>query len=53
MIFTKAEQDALDNRLNGSKQDKTGIYSKRVKPKVKEILDVWLPKKKELSKLLK
>lgn len=51
MIFTEAEQDALNKRLNGSKADPTGIYSARVKPKIKELLEVWFPKKKELEKL--
>lgn len=49
-IFTDAEVESLNNRLSGSKVDKTGIFSSRVKPKIKEILDVWLPKKKQLQK---
>lgn len=52
MIFTKAEQGALNKRLCGSKDDKNGIYASRVKPKIKELLEVWFPKKKELSKLI-
>lgn len=50
-IFTEAEQDALDKRLEGDKKDDTGIYSSRVKPKIKELLEVWMPRKKELEKL--
>ncbi len=52
MIFTKAEQDALRKRLDGSKEDKNGIYASRVKPKIKELLEVWFPKKKELKKIV-
>ena len=35
-----------------SKKDNNGIYASRVKPKIKELLEVWFPKKKELSKLV-
>lgn len=51
-IFTDAEVESLNKRLSGSKDDKTGIFSARVKPKIKEILDVWLPKKKQLQKAI-
>ena len=30
----------------------TGIYSSRVKPKIKELLDTWFPKKKKLIKMI-
>ena len=52
-IFTKAEQDFLAKRLKGKKEwDKTGIFSRRIKPKLIEIIDYWFPKRKELQKLL-
>jgi len=51
-IFTEAELKALEKRIKGNKKDKTGIYSKRVKPKIIEILEVWFKKKKELKKTL-
>jgi hypothetical protein len=50
-IFTAAELKALKNRLSGSKKDYTGIYSARVKPKIKELLE-WFKIKNKLKKLL-
>lgn len=52
-IFTDAENKALQSRLSGSKEDSNGMYANRVKPKIKELLDVWFPKKKELEKLIR
>lgn len=37
-IFTDAEVEALRKRLDGCKEDGTGIYSARVKPKLKELV---------------
>lgn len=51
-IFTQCEYKALMRRLSGGKLDKTGIYSKRVKPKIKELIHVWFKKKKKLEMLL-
>lgn len=51
-IFTQAEHKSLEDRFKGSKKDNTGIFSARVKPKIKELLDVWIPKKKKLKKLI-
>ena len=51
-IFTEAEHKSLEDRLKGSKKDNTGIFSGRVKPKIKEMLDEWLPKKKQLRKTI-
>ena len=50
VIFTKKEIDALNQRLKGNKNDPTGIYSARVKPKVNEILQ-WFEKEKELRQI--
>ena len=52
-IFTEAEQKSLEKRLNGSKNDPTGIFSARVKPKIIELLEIWFPNKKELMKAIK
>ena len=49
-IFTDAELESLNKRLKGSKEDKTGIFSGRVKPKIIEILEQWLPQKRQLKK---
>jgi hypothetical protein len=51
-IFSNAEEKSLHERLAGSRADPTGIFAARVKPKLKELLEVWLPKKKELERLL-
>lgn len=52
-LFTEAELKSLNKRLKGDKSDSvTGIFYNRVKPKVKELLEQWLPRKKELKKLL-
>lgn len=52
-IFTHTEMVVIDNRMKGIKSDPTGIFSGRIKPKIKEILDVWFKKKDELESLLK
>lgn len=52
-IFTKAELKALDERLKGSKKDKTGIFFGRIKPKIEEMLEHWIPQKNKLKKLIK
>ena len=49
-IFTDAELESLNKRLKGSKEDKTGIFSSRVKPKIIEMLEQWLPQKRQLKK---
>jgi len=51
-IFTEAEHKSLKDRLKGSKADKTGIFSSRVKPKIVEMLEHWFPQKKQLQKLV-
>ena len=51
-IFTTTELKSLDDRLKGSKKDKTGIFASRIKPKIKELLETWFPKKKELKKVM-
>lgn len=52
-IFTIAEKIALSKRIMGDKKDPTGIYSSRVKPKITEIIEVWLPQRKILKSLIK
>jgi len=51
-LFTKAELKALDERLKGSKKDKAGIFFGRIKPKIKEMLEHWIPQKNKLKKLI-
>ena len=50
-IFTKTEEKEVRSRLKGKKVDYKIWY--RAKPKIKEILEEWSPKKKKLEKLLK
>ena len=51
-IFTDAEIKSLNQRLKGIKKDSTGIFGGRVRPKIKELLDKWFPKKKQLEKII-
>lgn len=51
LIFTEAEMKSLNKRLEGNKEDKSGIYASRTKPKIKEILNVWIKEKNKLEKL--
>lgn len=51
-IFTDAELQSLNKRLDGKKDDKTGIYAMRVKPKIIELLN-WFRQKRKLEGLLK
>ena len=51
-IFTKAELKEIERRKKGNKEDKTGIFSARVKPKIIELFE-WFKKRKELKELIK
>lgn len=51
-IFKPYELEAMQERKSGDYSDKNGVFSRKVKPKIREILDVWIPKAKELRKLL-
>lgn len=51
-IFTDAELQSLNKRLDGKKEDKTGIYAMRVKPKIIEIIE-WFKQKRKLERLIK
>jgi len=51
-LFGERELELLEQRIKGSKKDDTGLWSRKVKPKVSELVDVWLPRKKELKKVL-
>lgn len=52
-IFTTGELAELERREKGNKADKQGLFSSRIKPKIKELLQVWFPKKTMLEKLIK
>jgi hypothetical protein len=47
-IFTNVELKYLEKRKAGSKEDKTGLFSARIKPKIKELLTLDLESLKKL-----
>lgn len=47
-IFTKAELQSIKDREEGNKADKNGLFSRRVRPKINEILLMDLKKLKDL-----
>lgn len=49
-IFGDKELSLLESRIKGDKKDPTGLWSRKVKPKVIELVDVWIQRKKELKK---
>ena len=51
-ILTKAEIVAYEKRLKNDLTDPHSIYSRKVRPKLKEIIDFWLPRKNEIEKIL-
>ena len=54
IIFTNKELEIIKERLEGNLNDTTGVFSRRIRPKLKEIL-AWssAPMKKQLRTLLK
>jgi len=54
IIFTNKELEIIKKRLSGDLSDPTGVFSRRIRPKLKEILAWNTPgMKKQLKKLLK
>lgn len=49
-IFTQAELKSIEEREQGNKADKNGLFSRRVRPKIEEILSLDL---KRLRRLIK
>ena len=52
-LFGEKELILLEKRIKGDKKDPTGLWSRKVKPKVAEILSQWLPRKNQLKKIIK
>ena len=52
-LFGEKELILLEKRLKGDKKDPTGLWSRKVKPKVTEIVNEWMPRKKQLEKVVK
>jgi len=52
-LFGEKELILLEKRIKGDKKDPTGLWSRKVKPKVTEIVNQWLPRKTQLEKVVK
>lgn len=52
-IFTEAEIKLIKRREQGDLSDPTGLFAGRIKPKLIELLTVWLPQKRKMNKLIK
>lgn len=51
-IFSNTELQEMERRKAGDKSDKFGIFSARLRPKIRELLEIWFPKKDELEGLI-
>jgi len=51
-IFTNFELEEIEKRKSGKLSDKTGVYTSRIKPKIKELLEDWFPQRNDLNKLI-
>ena len=51
-LFGEKELALLERRLKGDKKDPTGLWARKVKPKVIEIINQWAPRQKQLKKIL-
>ena len=50
-IFTNKELEVIEKRKKGIKEDHTGIFAGRIKPKIIELLE-WFGKRKMLKMLI-
>ena len=50
-LFGEKELVLLENRIEGDKKDPTGLWSRKVKPKVIELVDEWMPRRRQLKKI--
>lgn len=51
-LFGNKELEILEQRIANNKSDRSGSWVREIRPKVKEILEVWLPRMKELKRTL-
>ena len=51
-LFGEKELILLEKRIEGDKKDPTGLWSRKVKPKVVEMVNEWMPRRKELKKIV-
>lgn len=52
-IFPEGEIKIFKQLLEGKKVVDEGTISGRIKPRIQEMLDIWLPMKKQLEKIVK
>ena len=52
-VFGEKELILLEKRIDGDRKDPTGLWSRKVKPKVIEIVNDWMPRKRQLKKVIR
>ena len=52
-VFGEKELILLEKRIDGDKKDPTGLWSRKVKPKVIEIVNDWMPRKRQLKEVVR
>ena len=51
-LFGEKELLLLEKRIEGDKKDPTGLWSRKVKPKVTEMVKEWMPRRQQLRKVV-
>ena len=51
-LFGEKELLLLERRIEGDKKDPTGLWSRKVKPKVIEMVKEWMPRRRQLRKIV-
>ena len=51
-LFGEKELLLLEKRFEGDKKDPTGLWSRKVKPKVIEMVKEWMPRRQQLRKIV-
>jgi hypothetical protein len=52
-LFGEKELILLERRIDGDKKDPTGLWSRKVKPKVIEMVNEWMPRRRQLKKVVR
>ncbi|MFC1676153.1 hypothetical protein ACFL3G_03970 [Planctomycetota bacterium] len=52
-LFGEKELILLEKRIDGNKKDPTGLWSRKVKPKVIEMVNEWMPRRRQLKKVVR
>lgn len=53
LIFGKGELVAMRLVKEGYRRDPTGVFYRKAKPKITELLKKWFPRKRELEDMIK